>query len=198
MPSIACTEPLELSPTLVRRHHERMLGVAGRFTANRALAEEIVQETWEAVLSGLVGFEGRSTLERWMYTILTNRSRSRARREARTVPMSAITDPPAGDPLDCARFDDRLAWGRRWQAETPEAVAERRELVDRVGEALDGLPRRQREVLMLRDVGQVDASEVCRRLGISEGNQRVLLHRARAAVREALAAELGGPALAGW
>ncbi|MCB9685977.1 MAG: sigma-70 family RNA polymerase sigma factor [Alphaproteobacteria bacterium] len=181
----ACAATLELSPSLVRRHHERMLGVAGRFTANRALAEEIVQETWEAVLTGLVGFEGRSTLERWMYTILTNRSRTRARREARTVPMSSIAEPSI-DPLDTARFDDRVAWGRAWSSETPEAVAHRRELVDRVGEAIDALPRRQREVLLLRDVRNVEASEVCRQLGVSEGNQRVLLHRARAAVREAL------------
>ncbi|MCA9488999.1 MAG: sigma-70 family RNA polymerase sigma factor [Myxococcales bacterium] len=186
---VACAEPLRLSPSLVRRHHERMLGVAGRFTANRALAEEIVQETWEAVLSGLIGFEGRSTLERWMYTILTNRSRTRARREARTVPMSAIAEPSI-DPLDAARFDDRVAWGRSWAAETPEAVVQRRELVDRVGAAIDALPRRQREVLLLRDVRHVDASEVCRQLGVSEGNQRVLLHRARATVREVVGAEL--------
>ncbi len=114
---------------VVERYHRAMLGVAGHFTANRALAEEIVQETWMAVITGLPRFEGRSSLKGWIFAILANRSRTRASREARTIPTSAMGDrdnPEARlDAVDAARFDGRGMWAqppRPWRPTPPEAV----------------------------------------------------------------------------
>jgi len=183
---------------VVERYHRVMLGVAGHFTANRALAEEIVQETWMAVITGLPRFEGRSSLKGWIFAILANRSRTRASREARTLPTSAMGDrdnPEARlDAVDAARFDGRGMWAqppRPWEADTPEAVVGNAELLDLVQRAIEELPPRQRAVLVLRDVEHLDSEEACKLLDLSEGNQRVLLHRARSAVRTALESHLG-------
>lgn len=183
---------------VVERYHHVMLGVAGHFTANRALAEEIVQETWMAVITGLPRFEGRSSLKGWIFAILANRSRTRAAREARTIPTSAMgtRDDPGVlvDAVDAARFDGRGMWAqppRPWEADTPEAAVANAELLELVQHAIEDLPPRQRAVLVLRDVEHLDAEEVCALLDLSEGNQRVLLHRARSAVRTALESHLG-------
>jgi RNA polymerase sigma-70 factor (ECF subfamily) len=182
---------------VVERYHRVMLGVAGHFTSNRALAEEIVQETWMAVLTGLPRFEGRSSLKGWIFAILANRSRTRASREARSIPTSAMEGDDPGsrvDAVDAARFDGRGMWAvppRPWEADTPEAVVGNAELLALVQGAIEELPPRQRAVLVLRDVEHVDAEEVCRLLELTEVNQRVLLHRARSAVRAALEPHLG-------
>lgn len=185
---------------VVERYHRAMVVTVGRFTSNRALGDEIVQDTWIAVMKGIGGFDGRSSLRRWIFAILANRARSIAGREARTLPMSALAggdDPAAAvDLIDAARFDGKGMWSvppRSWRLDTPEAFVSNGELVELIQQAIEDLPLRQAAVLSLRDIERLDAHEVCELLDISEGNQRVLLHRARAAIRTALEAQLGDP-----
>lgn len=181
---------------LVGRHQRAMLAVAATFTANRALAEEIVQETWMVVVTGLERFEGRSSLKTWIFRILANRARTRASREARTVPFSAFDDAEDDGPaVPTSRFDGKGMWAdppRKWGETSGIALLERAEVRAQIEAAIDALPPRQRAILVLRDVEGVDAEEACTLLAISEANQRVLLHRARAAVRLALEPILGG------
>jgi RNA polymerase sigma-70 factor, ECF subfamily len=166
---------------LVRRYHEPMVRLAASFVPNRAIAEEVVQDTWLAVLRGLEGFEGRSSLKTWLFRILVNQARTTGSREHRSVP---VADPePAVDPT---RFDASGGW-----ADPPEQwieAAERRmkagKLADRILAWMAELPARQREVVVLRDVEQMSSEEVCAVLAISEGNQRVLLHRGRCRLRQ--------------
>jgi len=166
---------------LVRRYHEPMLRLAASFVPSRAIAEEVVQDTWLAVLRGLEGFEGRSSLKTWLFRILVNQARTTGSREHRSVP---VADPePAVDPT---RFDPFGGW-----ADPPELwieAAERRmkagKLADRIRAWMNELPARQREVVILRDIEQMSSEEVCAVLAISEVNQRVLLHRGRSRLRQ--------------
>jgi RNA polymerase sigma-70 factor (ECF subfamily) len=151
------------------------------FVPSRAVAEEVVQDTWLAMLRGLQAFEGRSSLKTWLFTILVNRARTTGTREQRTVP---VADPePAVDP---ARFDASGAWSdppEHW-IEAAEERAEAGKLAGRIRVMIDELPARQREVVILRDVEQMTSEDVCAVLAISEGNQRVLLHRGRSRLRQ--------------
>jgi len=177
---------------LVRQLYPAMLRVASIFVSSRAVAEEVVQEAWLGVLKGLGGFEGRSSLRRWIFGILTNCAKARGVREARSVPFSSLgaegDDEPAVDP---SRFlpPDHPRWPGHW-SEPPVAWAEekliQRESVRAAQRAIEQLPRNQREVIVLRDVEGWESPDVCEALGISEVNQRVLLHRARSKVRAAL------------
>jgi len=173
-----------------------MLKMASIYVPSRVAAEEAVQETWLAVLEGLDRFEGRSSLKTWIFRILMNRAMTRGQRERRTVPFSALFDPAAeGDEpaVDPDRFQGPASrfpghWARPpqpWE-EMPETRLLARETLARVQTAIDGLPPSQREVITLRDVSGWTSQEVCNALGLSETNQRVLLHRARARVRRAL------------
>lgn len=177
-----------------------MLRVARAHVASQAAAEEVVQDTWLGVLRGLDRFEGRSSLKTWVFRILVNQAKTRGVRDHRSVPFSALAgdDPDADAPVvDPTRF---VAEGERyaghWAAPLPrwdELPAERlesRETLAAIGQAIDALPPRQRTVITLRDVEGWDAAEVSEALDLTEGNQRVLLHRARAKVREALEQEL--------
>lgn len=181
---------------LVGRHQRAMLAVASTFTHNRALAEEIVQETWMAVVTGIDRFERRSSLKTWIFRILANRARTRASREARTVPFSAFDESEdGGHAVPTERFNGRGMWAeppRRWSETTADGLLERAEVRRQIDAAIERLPPRQRAILVLRDVEGIDADEAAELLGISEVNQRVLLHRARAAVRLALEPLLGG------
>lgn len=181
---------------LVGRHQRAMIAVACTFTNNRALAEEIVQETWMAVVTGIDRFERRSSLKTWIFRILANRARTRASREARTVPFSAFDESEDGGPaVPTERFNGRGMWAeppRRWSETSADGLLERAEVRRQIDAAIERLPPRQRAILVLRDVEGVDADEAADLLGISEVNQRVLLHRARAAVRLALEPLLGG------
>ena len=185
---------------LVRRHRAAMLAVAGMYVRDRAVAEEVVQETWLAVLNGIDRFEGRSTLKTWIFRILANRARTRAVREGRTVPFSALGGEdgraePAVDParfLDAAHSRSPGHWAappQRWD-ELPEERLAARETLALVREAIETLPPTQRTVIALRDVEGWSAPEVSELLEISDGNQRVLLHRARSKVRRALESHL--------
>jgi len=174
---------------LVQRYHTSMLRLAMSFVSSQAVAEEVVQDTWLAVLRGLNRFEERSSLRTWVFTILVNRARTTGVREARSVP---IADP--GPVVDASRFGPNGAW-----AVPPEPWAEEAEnridavkLSGLVRGGLDGLPGRQREVVVLRDVEGMSSAEVCEVLAISEANQRVLLHRGRSRLRQVLETELGG------
>jgi len=177
---------------LVRSLNAPMLRVASVYVSSRAVAEEVVQEAWLGVLKGLAAFEGRSSLRRWIFGIVTNCARSRGVREARSTPFSAMgpaeDDEPAVDP---GRFlpPDHPRWPGHW-SEPPTPWAEdqvlNKESLAVVDAAIARLPVHQREVITLRDVLGWSSEEVCESLAISEGNQRVLLHRARSKVRAAL------------
>lgn len=181
---------------LVGRHQRAMLAVASSFAANPAVAEEVVQETWMVVLTSLDRFERRSSLRTWIFHILANRARTRATREARTTPFSAFDEPDEGGAaVPTSRFDTRGMWNdppRPWSETGAAGILERAEVRRAIDAAIEALPPRQRAVLVLRDVEGVDADEACGVLELSEANQRVLLHRARAAVRAALEPLLGG------
>jgi RNA polymerase sigma-70 factor, ECF subfamily len=175
--------------TLVERYNGSMLRLAASFVPSRAVAEEVVQETWLAMLRGLAAFEGRSSLKTWLFTILVNRARSTGVRESRTVPVA-----DAGPVVDASRFGPDGAWvlpPEHW-IEEAESRVDAVKLNELLRSALNGLPPRQREVVLLRDVEELTSAEVCGVLSISEANQRVLLHRGRGKLRQVLEAELGG------
>jgi RNA polymerase sigma-70 factor (ECF subfamily) len=182
---------------LVQRHQPLMLRVASRYVRNRTVAEEVVQETWLGVLTGLEGFEGRASMKTWIFRILTNRAITRAQREGRTVPFSSLPDEPAVDPDRFRPQGDRYPGG--WKCfpdPLPEARLLERETLAMVEAAIAALPGRQHLVIVLRDVEGWSSAEVCDALSISEANQRVLLHRARSKVRSRLEAYLDpAPAL---
>jgi RNA polymerase sigma-70 factor (ECF subfamily) len=175
---------------LVGLHQSQLLRLARGFVRDRAVAEEVVQETWLAVLNGIDRFEGRSSLKTWIFQILINRARTRAVRERRSAPFSALAadDDSA---VDADRFPgDRRA--RHWSAAPsdwralPEERLLGRETLAHVRGAIEALPPRQATVLVLRDVEGWEPEEVCAAFGLSPGNQRILLHRARSKVRAAL------------
>lgn len=182
--------------TLVNMHYPAMLRVALMYVRNRAVAEEVIQETWLAVLQGLARFEGRSSLKTWIFRILANRARTRAVREGRSVPFSALASQEAeGDEptVEPGRFRPADApWPRHW-ASAPQswgAIPEQRmlslETLAHVRAAIEALPPAQRAVITLRDIAGWHPDEVRDHLGVTDGNQRVLLHRARSKVRAAL------------
>ncbi len=172
---------------LVAEHSSAMLRLALIHSPSRAVAEEVVQETWIAVLRSLDSFEGRSSLRTWICRILINTARRRAAREGRSVPFSAVAgeEEPLIDP---ARFQREGPWVGHW-VEFPVDPAVRvlgAEVRAQIAAAIDRLGSPQREVIVLRDVEGWPAEEVCEALELTPGNQRVLLHRARAKVRQAL------------
>lgn len=182
---------------LVNRHHRGMVRVASLYLRSAATAEEAVQDAWLGVLRGLHLFEGRSSLKAWIFGILVHCAKARAAREARSVPLSALEaeEREEGPSVPADRFhDEGSRWAGHWASPPepwPDARAESGELLGLVGEALDTLPEAQRAVMSLRDVEGWSSEEVCDLLGISEGNQRVLLHRARSKVRSHLEQVLG-------
>ena len=174
---------------LVARHHAAMLRLARSFVSSSAVAEEVVQDTWLGVLRGIDGFAGRSSLRTWLLRILVNRARSTGVREQRSI---AIGD--AGPAVDRARFDATGAWRsppEHWVEDSEERLLAQG-LAGELRAALEGLPARQRQVVMLRDVDGLSGHEVCQVLDITEANQRVLLHRGRSHLRQALEDQLGG------
>lgn len=179
------TGDAEAFELVYRRHNAAMLRFCAGIVRSRDLAEEVVQDTWVAVLGRIDLFEGRGSLAGWIYTILINKARSRARREGRTVSFDDFGD---GEGLTGA-FDGRGHWRsipELWEDLTPERHIEGRSVLQHVEAVIETLPPAQRAVLILRGQQELDASEVCALLDISEGNMRVLLHRARLTVRNAL------------
>ena len=181
---------------LVERHDAALRRVARTFVRTSSAADEVVQETWLAVVRGLSAFEGRSSLRTWIFRILVNRARTRAVRDARSVPFSAL-ESDDGPTVEPAAFGADGRWIERSAPARgdPETGLLSAELREHLLEAVDGLSPAQRAVITLRDLVGVPAEEVCELLELSDGNQRVLLHRARARVRAALAAADGGEPL---
>jgi RNA polymerase sigma-70 factor, ECF subfamily len=178
---------------LVDKHTPAMLRVARGYVPNHEIAEEVVQETWIALLKGIDKFEGRSSLRTWLFAVMINIAKARGVRERRDA--DAAIAAYTGGTVDPARFrgsDD--PYPGHWLPEevpspfpdTPEGSVLGSELVDVARRELDKLPERQRMVVTLRDMLGFDSSEVCELLEISTANQRVLLHRGRAAVRQVL------------
>ena len=155
---------------LVDRHAAALRRTARAFVSTRASADEVVQDTWLAVVSGVRAFEGRSSIKTWIFRILINRARTRGAREARTIAVPEVIA-VAGDTA---------------AAETPRKLLLRKELAGAFAEAIRDLPGRQRAVIVLRDVLGWSGDEVCDALDVSENNQRILLHRARARLRAIL------------
>jgi RNA polymerase sigma-70 factor (ECF subfamily) len=179
--------------SLVDRHTPAMLRVARGYVSSRELAEEVVQETWIALLKGIDSFEGRSSLRTWLFTVMINIAKRKGVRERRDADVAVMAF--TGSTVDPARFrdaDDRYPghWRPEQQPspfpETPEGSVLGDELISLAQRELDKLPERQRLVVTMRDVLGLDSAEVCEHLGITVANQRVLLHRGRAAVRQAL------------
>jgi RNA polymerase sigma-70 factor, ECF subfamily len=178
---------------LFARTYPMMKRVARTYVASEAVAEEVVQETWLAIVTGIERFESRSALGTWMFSILTNQAKTHSARERRAVPFSCIA---AGDAEETAVNPDRFqkeddAWPGHWATPPrPWQKPERRllslESRDRLKAALAQLPERQRLIVGLRDVDGHSSDEVCHLLGISQENQRVLLHRGRSRLRAVL------------
>ena len=182
---------------LVQRHHARFVRLARLFVSTDASAEEVVQDTWVAVLDGLDAFEERSSLQTWISRILVNRAKTKGVREARMTPFSALGDGEREDgpepAVDPARFDDKGMWSvppLTWDDDTPERLVGNREMMQLLEDELRRLPERQRIVVVLRDTLGWTADEVCNALEINETNQRVLLHRARSRLRARLEAHV--------
>jgi RNA polymerase sigma-70 factor, ECF subfamily len=179
---------------LVERYRPAMLQIALAYTSSRAVAEEIVQDTWLAVLEGLDRFQGRSSLKTWIFGILMNVARRRGQRESRSVSFSSLEPTAASEPaVDRHGFEDATglhpggwtSFPASWAA-IPEAQLLSNETLEHVRDAIQALPANQRQVIALRDLNGMSPAEACNVLGISETNQRVLLHRARSKVRSAL------------
>ncbi|HYH51091.1 MAG TPA: sigma-70 family RNA polymerase sigma factor [Acidimicrobiia bacterium] len=169
---------------LVRAHHASLLRLATAIVGSRTVADEVVQDTWLAVVRGVGAFEGRSSLRTWLFRILVNRARTTAGKERRVDRLGEV---------DSDRFDAAGVWAAPpvpWADQVDDRlVAE--QLAPLARTTIDTLPDVQRQVLLLRDVEGLPAAEVSDILGVTDGNQRVLLHRARAKVRSELEAKLG-------
>jgi RNA polymerase sigma-70 factor (ECF subfamily) len=177
---------------LVERLHPRIVRLCRRFVESNAAAEDVAQDTWQAVLQGLPSFEGRCSLDTWILQIAINRAKSRGVRDARLQPLSPAT---AGEA-------ETFGWLGTWKRpprpgagdRTPEAAASDRELLRLLARALEALPEQQRLVVVLREVERLTSAEVCAILEISEENQRVLLHRGRNRLRALLEVATAEPA----
>jgi RNA polymerase sigma-70 factor, ECF subfamily len=178
---------------LVTRYHASLKRVARAYVSTDAVAEEIVQETWLAAIGGLDRFEQRASLKTWLFHILANKAKSRGARERRIVPFATLTrtgdDEPSVPPDRFQQAGD--TWPGHWATpprpwEDPERRLQSLEARERLRAAIGALPEVQQTVLTLRDVEGLDADEVCALLDLTDGNQRVILHRARARVRAEL------------
>jgi RNA polymerase sigma-70 factor (ECF subfamily) len=187
---------------LIERYHASLLRLALMYVATKEQAEDVVQETWIGVLNGIDKFEGRSSLKTWIFRILINRAKTKGVRESRSVPFSSLaTEAEENEPsVDPARFQQHGRTAGAWSAppESWEGIPEDRLLSAEargvVDAAIAALPESQRAVITLRDVKGFSAQEACEVLGLSEANQRVLLHRARSKVRARLEDYLGSVA----
>jgi RNA polymerase sigma-70 factor (ECF subfamily) len=180
---------------VLARYNGPLLRVAMSYVRDRAVAEDVVQDTWLGVIKGIDEFQGRSSLRTWIFRILINQAKSRGLAEGRILPLSTLDPPgePDGPTIPQSEFTDGGAspW-RRWvhPPSSWDGIPEERlvsaEIRRRISTVIDDLPPRQRQVITLRDVEGWPSSEVCALLRLSEANQRVLLHRARARVRSAI------------
>lgn len=178
---------------LVETHHPAMVRLAQHYVSSRAVAEEVVQDSWIGVLKGLPGFEGRSSLRSWIFQIVINQAKTRGQREARSVPTRSLAEDEDGPSVDPDRFfpDGHPTQGGRWlhpvsNWRVPHLEARASELREVIDREISLLPEKQAAVVRLRDGFGFSSAEVCDTLMISEANQRVLLHRARSRLRQRL------------
>ena len=173
---------------LLGRYRGSLERLARTYVHDRALAEEVVQETWLGVIRGIDSFRGDCSLKTWVYRIMINTARTRATKEHRSIPFSAVDDGAGESAVDPDRFlaDGRWVSAPRSWSSVPEDCLFARETMSRARDAIEALPPTQRQVITLRDVEGWKPDEVCTLLGLSQANQRVLLHRARSKVRAAL------------
>jgi RNA polymerase sigma-70 factor, ECF subfamily len=178
---------------LFERSYPMMQRVARGYVSSDAVAEEIVQDTWMAIVTGIERFQGRSALGTWMFSILTNQAKTHGARERRALPFASVApadvEEPAVDPDRFQRDDE--AWPGHWATPPrPWQKPERRllslEAREQLKQALAQLPERQRLIVVLRDIEGLSSEEVCDLLELSQENQRVLLHRGRSRLRALL------------
>ena len=186
----------EAFTALVRREHAAMVRYAQQFVSSRASAEEVAQEAWMGILHGLRRFAGRSSLRCWMYGIVANCAKSRGIREGRSIPLSGLSEEDEDDAVAADRFfGPGSPYAGRWMS-PPEPWAddllEQAETLAVIKKAIERLSGLRRQVIALRDVEGWSAKETCSLLGITEGNQRILLHRARSRVRADLERHFAG------
>lgn len=186
---------------LVTRHHSALIRMAMGYVADREVAEEVVQDTWMAVIEGLGRFEGRSSLRTWIFGILIHKAKDRGVREKRHTTFSDFEslDDDNEDAVDPARFYQSGEWAghwafppQPWDDQTPEKLLASRQAVEAMSRAIEQLPSTLKNVLILRDLEGVEAKEVCMLLKITETNLYVRLHRARERVRQVVEAYLEG------
>ncbi|MDA0738611.1 MAG: sigma-70 family RNA polymerase sigma factor [Nitrospirae bacterium] len=185
---------------LLDTYHGPLLRLAMAHVPSRAVAEEVVQETWQGVLESLPRFEGRSSLKTWMFRILTNRAKTRGQRERRYESLDSGDGQSDGDGEGWREPDRFIQAGSlaghwsslpsMWDEETPERLLLSKESRALIQQAISALPPVQRQVITLRDIDELDAKEVCNILEVTETNQRVLLHRARSRVRKIIEQQL--------
>ncbi len=188
--------------SLMERYHHRLVRLAQSFVKSQAVAEEVVQDTWLAVLQSIARFEGRSSLKTWIFRILTNIAKTRGRRENRyvsflnespdTMGEANSTFEPNGFPTDENLGNPGMSQPTIWDNKTPERLLESKEIQAQIEKAIQALPSHQQQVIILRDIEGVDSKDICQILHITSTNQRVLLHRARSKVRRALNPYLQG------
>ena len=181
---------------LIRRMHGSLVNVAAAIIGSRAQAEEVAQETWLVVYSGIDRFEGRSSLATWLFSIAVNRARTRIKRECRTVGLPGLTDDggPTARTVDGTDFTPAGRWivvPQLWDELSPERIVAGQQLWAHARDAIEALPPAQRAVVVLRDQEGKEPAEICEILSISPENQRVLLHRARTSIRETVDALIG-------
>lgn len=186
---------------LVTRHHSALIRMALAYVADREVAEEVVQDTWMAVIDGLSRFEGRSSLRTWIFGIMIHKAKDRGVREKRHVNFSSFesVDDEGEEAVDPSRFHQSGKWAghwafppQPWDDQTPEKLMASQQAVSAMQKAIEALPKNLKEVLILRDVEGIEAKEVCELLKITETNLYVRLHRARERVRQAVETYLEG------
>lgn len=184
---------------LVNRHHSALIRMAMGYVTDREVAEEVVQDTWIAVIKGLNRFEGRSSLRTWIFGIVIHKAKDRGVREKRQVAFSAFESPDDAheEGIDPSRFQQSGEWAghwalppQPWDERTPEKLLANQQAVVAINKAIAALPSTLKAVLILRDVEGLEAKEVCKVLNITETNLYVRLHRARERVRAAVAQAL--------
>ena len=182
--------------SLIERYHGQLIRLARAFVPSQAVAEEVVQETWLAILQGITRFEARSSLKTWLLKILTNRAKTRGQRESRYVSFSyaaGLTDQENDVAIEPERFHTsgplKGHWAippTTWDEHTPERILLAKESLAQIEQVIHTLPSNQRQVIILHDIEGLDSEEICHILGITPTHQRVLLHRARSRVRRVL------------
>lgn len=186
---------------MVNRHHSALIRMAMGYVADREVAEEVVQDTWLAVIESLDRFEGRSSLRTWIFGIMIHKAKDRGVREKRHTTFSAFesVDDDNEEAVDPSRFQQSGEWAGHWAFPpqpwddlTPEKLLASQQAVKAMNQAIEALPSNLKDVLILRDIEGVETKEACEILKITETNLYVRLHRARERVRQAVETHLSG------